>query len=86
MGGIAAQSIVCALMQGPEEHYALGESISKAMYQPLLRCHRVTTEQLAILEPGLSEMVALSCVEVLRQALEECERASGCRGKRPTTS
>ena len=74
MGGIAAQSIVCALMQGPEEHYALGESISKAMYQPLLRCHRVTTEQLAILEPGLSEMVALSCVEVLRQALEECER------------
>ncbi|HEV7417990.1 MAG TPA: phosphogluconate dehydrogenase C-terminal domain-containing protein, partial [Tianweitania sediminis] len=45
-GGVAKQSIVCALMQGPEEHYALGEEICKAMWSPIINSYRVTTEQL----------------------------------------
>ena len=73
MGGIARQAVVCALMQGPEEHYAIGAAIAKAMWEPVLRVHRVTADQLAILEPGLSEIVALSCVDVLKQALDKCE-------------
>src|SRR5690242_17508611 len=57
-GGTAAkQHIVCALMQGPEEAYALGEQIGKTIYAPVLRSHRVTVEQMALLEPGLSETV-----------------------------
>ena len=72
MGGIARQAIVCALMQGPEEHYAVGAAVAKTMWEPVLRVHRVTADQLAILEPGLSEIVALSCVDILKQSLEKC--------------
>ena len=76
-GGIARQSIVCALMQGPEEHYALGEAVCKAMWSPIIDSHRVTVEQLAILEPGLSEMIAMPFVDTMVEAVEECERKYG---------
>ena len=76
-GGIAKQSIVCALMQGPEEHYALGEEICRAMWSPIITAHRVSTEQLAILEPGLSEMIAMPFVDTMVEAVEECERKYG---------
>jgi hypothetical protein len=71
-GGVAPQSIVCALMQGPEAHYALGASICEAMWGPIIKTHRVTLEQLAILEPGLSEMVAMAFVDVMVEAVDEC--------------
>ncbi len=46
-GGVAAkQHIVSALMQGPEEAYALGEEIAKVIWAPVMRSHRVTVEQL----------------------------------------
>jgi D-apionate oxidoisomerase len=73
-GGIAPQSIVCALMQGPEEHYGLGEDICKTMWAPILSSYRVTTEQMAILEPGLSEMVALPFVDVMAKAVDACAK------------
>lgn len=76
-GGVAKQSIVCALMQGPEEHYALGEEICQAMWSPIITCYRVTVEQLAILEPGLSEMVAMPFVDTMVEAVEECEKKYG---------
>ena len=76
-GGIAKQSIVCALMQGPDEHYQLGEEICKAMWSPIIRSYRVTVEQLAILEPGLSEMVAMPFVDTMVEAVEECEAKYG---------
>ncbi len=76
-GGVAKQSIVCALMQGPEEDYALGEAVCRAMWGPIIRCHRVSVEQLAILEPGLSEMVAMPFVETMVEAVEECEGRYG---------
>lgn len=72
-GGIAAkQHIVSALMQGPEEHYAIGEEVAKTIWAPVMRSHRVTVEQMAILEPGLSETVCASLLVVMNQALEEC--------------
>ena len=71
-GGVRApQSIVNALMQGPEEAYALGESIAKVIYQPIKRSHRVTVEQMALLEPGLSETVCASLLDVMREAMDE---------------
>jgi len=76
-GGIARQAIVCALMQGPEEHYALGAAICTAMWSPVTKVHRVTTEQLAILEPGLSEMIAMCMVDVMTEAVDECESRYG---------
>ena len=77
-GGIAAkQAIVCALMQGPEAHYDLGERIARAIYAPVMRSHRVTVPQMAMLEPGLSETVCASLLTVMRQAMEECVERSG---------
>jgi hypothetical protein len=71
-GGVAAkQSIVSALMQGPEDAYALGEEIARTIWAPVLRSHRVSVEQMALLEPGLSETVAATLLAVMREALDE---------------
>lgn len=71
-GGVAAkQHIVNALMQGPDEHYALGEAVARAIWAPVMRSHRVTVEQMAILEPGLSETVCATLLDAMREAMEE---------------
>ncbi|MGD1886122.1 MAG: phosphogluconate dehydrogenase C-terminal domain-containing protein [Cohaesibacteraceae bacterium] len=71
-GGIAAeQGIVNVLVQGPESDYALGERVGKVIYAPVARSHRVTLEQFALLEPGLSETVNGSLMKVLRMAMDE---------------
>jgi hypothetical protein len=71
-GGIAApQAIVCALMQGPEEHYATGERLARQFYGPVSRAHRITVEQMAILEPAMAETVGICLHLALREALEE---------------
>jgi hypothetical protein len=69
--GKARQAIVCALMRGREEDYQRGEALATAMWKPVLRSHRVTVEQMAILEPALSETVAATCITVIREALDE---------------
>ncbi len=74
-GGIAAkQNIVCALMLGDEDDYVRGEEIAKKMYSPVIRSHRVTVEQMAILEPALSETTAQTCLQVVREAMDEAIR------------
>jgi hypothetical protein len=74
-GGIAAQQgVVNALMQGPEEHYALGDKVARAIYAPANRSYRVTVEQMALLEPGLSETVCASLLVVMREAMDEVVR------------
>ncbi|WP_232489109.1 phosphogluconate dehydrogenase C-terminal domain-containing protein [Rhodobacter amnigenus] len=77
-GGVAAkQGIVCALMQGPRAHYAVGEAIARAIYAPVVRSHEVTVAQMAMLEPGLSETVCASLMTVMREAMDECVARSG---------
>jgi hypothetical protein len=73
-GGIARQAIVNALMQGPEEDYAKGEAIARKMFAPVLRSHRVTVSQMAMLEPVLTETVAATCLTVVREAMDEAIR------------
>lgn len=71
-GGVsAAQSIVSALMQGPESAFELGEDIAKTIYKPILRSYRVTVEQMAMLEPGLSETICATLLDVMREAMDE---------------
>lgn len=71
-GGISAkQSIVVALMHGTEEHYALGAQISKDMYQPIDQVHRITLEQMAILEPAMVETLAQTCMEVVKEGYDK---------------
>jgi hypothetical protein len=67
-GGISAkQGIVVALMWGSESYYDLGVEISTAMYAPVSRVHRVTLEQMAMLEPALVETLAQTCMEVVKE-------------------
>ena len=74
-GGLAApQSIVNSLMQGPEEAYAIGEAIAKTIYAPVLRSYKLTVEQMALLEPGLSETVCATLLDVMRDAMDEVVR------------
>jgi hypothetical protein len=74
-GGVAAkQSIVCALMRGPETHYALAAEIARRMYAPVIEAHRATVEQMAILEPVLSETICATCLTVIREATDEAVR------------
>jgi len=74
-GGTAAkQNIVCGLVQGPEEAYAAGELIARTIYAPVGEAHRCTAEQMAILEPVLSETVLGTCLTIIGEAMDEAVR------------
>lgn len=73
-GEHARQHIVCCLAQGPEEHYALGEEIARTIYKPVMNSHRCSVEQMAILEPVLSETILGTCLMMLREATDEAVR------------
>lgn len=74
-GGLAGkQSIVSALMQGGDEDYALGESIARVIFAPVLNSYRVSVDQMALLEPGLSETVVATLLSAMRDAMDEVVR------------
>jgi len=74
-GGIKAkQDVVCALIQGPESAYAIGEKVAVEMYAPVMNSYRVTIEQMAILEPALSETTAATLVVAMKEAMDEAIR------------
>jgi ketol-acid reductoisomerase len=71
-GGISAkQSIVVALMHGTESHYKIGEKISQDMYAPIDQTHRITLEQMAMLEPAMVETLAQTCMEVVKEGFDK---------------
>jgi hypothetical protein len=71
-GGISAkQSIVVALMHGTEEHYKLGEKIAQDMYGPIKNTHRITLEQMAILEPAMVETLSQTAMEVIKEGYDK---------------
>ena len=70
-GGIhGPQGIVCALIQGPEDHYGLCEEVARTIYAPVARSHRCTLQDIAILEPALSETVGATFSLALREATD----------------
>ena len=70
-GGIAAkQTIVCALIQGAESDYQRGETLAKSIYAPVTVSHRITIEQMGILEPALSETFAAALVTKMKEAVD----------------
>lgn len=68
--GRARQSVVNALIQGDEDDFVLGERLSRRMWGPILRSHRITLEQMAILEPALSETTVGTCLAVMKDGLD----------------
>jgi hypothetical protein len=67
----AKQHVVAALMQGSESDYARGEEIIRTIFAPVMNVYRVTVEQMAVLEPALSETVVLTCMVIITEAIEE---------------
>lgn len=70
-GNLAKQAIVCSLLQGSEEDYARGEALARKFYAPVWKAHRITTEQMGLLEPALVETLASTCIYVIREGLNE---------------
>lgn len=74
-GGIAAQqAIVNALVHGPDEAYELGDTVAREMYAPVMRSHRVTVEQMAMLEPAMAETMGATCAMIMKESMDEAIR------------
>lgn len=70
-GGVTAkQAALCALMSGTEKDYELGVEVTRRIYKPVSRIHRVTVEQMAILEPALVETLAQTCMEIVKEGYD----------------
>jgi hypothetical protein len=75
-GGIAAkQDLVIALLQGSEAALEEAEALCTVMFAPVVKVHRISVEQMAILEPAMAEVVAASAAVLMREALEEAVKA-----------
>ena len=71
-GGISAsQGAVAALVQGPESVYAQVEALARRIFAPVDSVFRLTLPQMATLEPALVETLAQTCMEVIREGLDE---------------
>jgi hypothetical protein len=74
-GGVAArQAVVCALVQGEESHYAIGELLAGLIYAPVSRIHRITLEQMAMMEPTMAETIGATAAMLVREAMDEAVR------------
>jgi hypothetical protein len=73
-GSAAKQDIVMALMQGSEEDYDKAEQLCRHMFNPVVEAHRITVEQMAVLEPAAAEVVIALCATVMKEAIEEAVR------------
>jgi len=73
-GTLAKQCIVCAIMQGNKEDYSTGEQVAKLMYAPVSKAFEITMEQMALLEPALVETLSSSCLDIVREGMEEIIR------------
>jgi len=58
-------------MKSNEAHYQIGEGISKDMFAPIYRTHRITFEQMGILEPAMVETLAQTCMEVVKEGYDK---------------
>ena len=71
-GGIAAkQDIVIALLQGSEKGFAAAEALCRRMFAPVKDAHRITVEQMAILEPAMAEVVGAMAASLMKEAMDE---------------
>jgi D-apionate oxidoisomerase len=71
-GGIAAeQDIVIALLQGKEELFVEAEKVCIDMFAPVIKCHRITVDQMALLEPAAAEVVIAAAATLMKEAFDE---------------
>lgn len=70
-GAHAKQDIVVALHRGTEAAFQRAEALCREMFAPVGRAHRVTVEQMAMLEPAMSEVCAATAAKLMKDALDE---------------
>ncbi|MEM2841950.1 MAG: phosphogluconate dehydrogenase C-terminal domain-containing protein [Thermoproteota archaeon] len=74
-GGIAAkQDIVIALVKGDEVLFRVAEQICIDMFAPVVKCHKITLEQMVLLEPAAAEVVVAAAACIMKEALDEVMR------------
>lgn len=68
-GGLARQALVFAVGwgDGPVEKV---ERLAMDMFAPITRSHRITVDQMAMLEPALAEILTNGCVALMREGME----------------
>jgi hypothetical protein len=70
-GGLAHQAIVFAVAWGNTASIATEvENLASTMFAPVTRSHRITVEQMAMLEPALSETLTNGCVSLIREGMQ----------------
>lgn len=69
-GGLAQQAVVFAVAWGDEENAERVERLVIDMFAPVSRSHRITVDQMALLEPALTETLTNGCVAVIREGME----------------
>lgn len=69
-GGLAHQAVVFATAWGDEEHADQVEQVVVDMFAPISRTHRITVQQMAMLEPALTETLTNGCIAVIREGME----------------
>jgi hypothetical protein len=75
-GGLARQAIVFAVAWGGDEGTASAvEDLAMAMFAPVIRSHRITVAQMAMLEPALSETLTNGCVSLIREGMQRVMEA-----------
>jgi D-apionate oxidoisomerase len=69
-GGLATQAIVFAVAWSDDLHAERVEALSRDMFAPVSAVHRITVDQMALLEPALSETLTNGCLAVIREGME----------------
>jgi len=69
-GGLAHQALVFAVAWGEEADAQLVQQLATDMFAPISASHRITVDQMAMLEPALSETLTNGCISVIREGLE----------------
>lgn len=75
-GGLARQAIVFAVAWGDDGPISdQVEKLAMTMFAPVTRSHRITVDQMAMLEPALSETLTNGCIAVIREGLSRVVEA-----------
>ena len=70
-GGLARQAIVFAVAWGDSGPIAdQVERLAATMFAPVTRSHRVSVDQMAMLEPALSETLTNGCISLIHEGLQ----------------
>ncbi|MGC3954687.1 MAG: phosphogluconate dehydrogenase C-terminal domain-containing protein [Propionicimonas sp.] len=74
-GGLAHQALVWAKAWGDEAKAEMIHQLCRDMFAPISRSHRITVDQMAMLEPAMSESVTNACLELMKQTRERVKEA-----------